>query len=127
MGNQGSYHSWGRRIICFFNPCTEQTESILGLSSLAEAWRAPLVRPGMGRGACPKDQKCASAQSCAQESAADVEVQSGSARQSIFRTPGKPGWGPAAQRVREVSRKILSEGAVGLFVGVALIKFALLP
>ena len=102
-------------------------ESILGLSSLAEVWRAPLVSPGMGRGACPKGHKCASAQSCTQELAADVEVQSGCARQSIFHTPGKPGWDPAAQQIHEVSRKILSKGAVGLFVGVALIKFALLP
>jgi len=126
MGKQSSYHSWGRRITCFFNACTGQTESVLGLPSLAEVWRARLINPSLGRGVRPPGQKRVRAQSCTQESAPDVGMQSGCARQSIFHALGKPGWGPAARQIHEVARRILSKGAVGLFVGVALMKFALL-
>lgn len=112
-----SYHSE------FFNACTEQTDSVLVCSHLAEVW-VGVLDFGQSR-----NRKGSLSQWAEVHGAGVCCTPADAIRlcKNIFHSPGKPDWGAAAQQIHEVPRQILSNGAVWLFVGVALIKFALLP
>lgn len=106
-GTGSSYHSLGRRIMFFFNACTEQTGSILSLSILAVVWGLHWSVQEWAGESVPRAR---SVPVCSPACLSQLQVWrcSQALQDRAYSTlQEKPGWSPATHQINEVPMKFL--------------------